>query len=240
MPDGDGGGAAGDPFGRRDGRGPFVVLEGADAVGKSTQAELLAEWLDQRGVPYRSGREPGGTPLGEAIRTLVLQREDLAPSPEAELFLILAARTAFVREEVQPVLEAGSLYLADRFDLSSLAYQGGGHGLELERVRYMNEVAVRGCRPDVYVVLDVPGDEGEARQARAGTNLDRMESQGADFLDRVRATYRDLAAAEPNAELVDGRGDPREVHRRILSVLARRIGGVFAGGSGEPLPRETG
>lgn len=221
-------------------RGAFVVLEGADAVGKSTQAELLVSWLREREVPHRAGREPGGTPLGEAIRSLVLEREDLAPSPESEVFLILAARTAFVREEVEPALAAGRLYLADRFDLSTLAYQGEGHGVDLERIREMNEMATGMCRPDVYVVLDLPAEEGAARQADGGQGLDRMERQGADFLERVRRGYRRLAHAEPAAELVDGRGRPEEVHARILSVLGRRLGSPFPAPRDEPFPPEKG
>lgn len=243
--EGDGPGGGADPEtgmvqGPGAGRGPFVVLEGADAVGKSTQAEMLTRWLREREAPFRAGREPGGTPLGEAVRALVLEREDLAPSPTSELFLILAARAAFVEEEVEPTLREGRLYLADRFDLSTLAYQGEGHGLDLDRIRSMNALAVGRCRPDLYLVLDLPAEEGEARQADAGVSPDRMESQGSDFLDRVREAYRRLARSEPRAELVDGRGSPEEVHERILSALGRRIGPPFPTGGREPFTSETG
>ena len=235
-----GDGHASSPRGKGSGEGTFVVIEGAEAVGKSTQVSLLEQWLREREVPHRVGREPGATPLGEAIRTLVLQREDLAPAPESELFLILAARASFVQEEVEPALAAGRVYVADRFDLSTLAYQGYGHGLDRDRIRTMNELATGGRRPDVYVVLDLPDGEGEARQAEAGVPPDRMERQAADFLARVREGYRELGQAEPTAEVVDGRGEPEEVHRRVLQVLSRRLGAPFALQEGEPFVGEGG
>jgi len=167
--------------------------------------------------------------VGEAIRQVVLGRSDLDVPAEAELFLILAARAAFVRDVVRPALARGETVLADRFSLSTLAYQGYGRGLDLERVREAIDFATGGLEPDLYVVLDVPVDEGESRQRSGGAGADRIESAGRDFRTRVRDAYLELARALPNAEAVDGRGSPEEVHARIRACLAARLSGTFPG-----------
>ena len=170
-------------------KGCFVVLEGGEGAGKSTQAALLARWLRDRGVPCTLAREPGSTGVGEAIREVVLGRTDLEMPAESELLLILAARAAFVREVVRPALARGDVVVADRFDLSTLAYQGYGRGLDLARVRAAMELATGGLRADLYLVLDVPVAEGAARRRAAGGSADRIERAGADFLRAVREGY---------------------------------------------------
>lgn len=211
-------------------RGLFIVLEGGEGVGKTTQVALLSGWMAQAEIPHVAAREPGGTPVGEAIREVVLGRADLDVPPETELLLILAARAAFVRDVVRPALEAGKVVLADRFALSTLAYQGYGRGLDLGQVRSGIDFATSGCRPDLYVVLDLPAEAGAARQRKAGTDPDRIERAGTSFLERVREGYLTLAATEPGVAVLPASGPAEEVHRRIRDLLRARFPETFAGG----------
>ena len=213
--------------------GRFLVLEGVEGVGKSTQVALLDRWLGERGLPRVVAREPGGTGVGEAIRSVLLHRDELTIPPESELFLLLAARAAFVQEIVRPALARGEWVVADRFEFSTFAYQGVGRGLDLEAVRGANRFATGGLQPDLVVVLDLPASVGAARQgASPGRNADRIEREGVAFLERVREGYRTLALADPGAELVDGGGEPEEVHRRILERIQGRFPETLDVGSG--------
>ncbi len=204
------------------------MLEGGEGVGKTTQAALLGAWLRHAGVPHVVTREPGGTPVGEAIRELVLGRPDLDVPAESELLLLLAARAAFVRDVVRPALAEGRLVVADRFSLSTLAYQGYGRGLDLDEVRSGIAFATGGLEPDLYVVLDLPVREGAERQRRAGSRPDRIELEGGDFRDRVRAGYLELVDTEPAAVRLDAAGSPEEVHERIRALLQARFPETFA------------
>jgi len=210
-------------------RGQFIVLEGGEGVGKTTQIALLSGWMAQADIPHVTAREPGGTPVGEAIREVVLGRADLDVPPETELLLILAARAAFVRDVVKPALEAGKVVLADRFALSTLAYQGYGRGLDLDQVRSGIEFATGGLRPDLYVVLDLSAEAGAARQRMAGTDPDRIERAGNSFLERVREGYLTLAASEPGVAVLPAAGTAEEVHRRIRDLLRGRFPETFPG-----------
>lgn len=206
----------------------FIVLEGVDGVGKSTQITLLSSWLAALGVPHVTTREPGGTPVGEAIREVVLDRDDLDVPSESELFLILAARAAFVRDVVRPALEEGRTVVADRFSLSTLAYQGYGRGLDPKRVRNAIELSTGGLIPDLYLVLDLPVEESRKRQRKASGDGDRIERSGEDFRKAVRDGYLELARIEPNVETVNARGTPEEVHRRIRDRLRARFPSTFS------------
>ena len=210
----------------------FIVLEGGDGAGKTTQVLLLTAWFDAIGLPHVATREPGGTSVGEAIRSVVLGRRDLEMPAESELFLILAARAAFVRDVVRPALEGGQTVLADRFSLSTLAYQGYGRGLDLAQVRDAIEFATGGLEPSLYIVLDLPGDAGEERQRRDGAEADRIEQEGRSFRDAVRDGYLALSQTEPAVEVVDARGTPEEVHMRIRNRLVARFPTTF--GEGRP------
>jgi len=209
-------------------RGRFIVLEGGEGAGKSTQAALLSTWLDALGVPHVVTREPGGTPTGEAVRSLVLSRTDLEMPAESELFLYLASRAAFVRDVVRPALEAGRTVVADRFDLSTLAYQGYGRGLDLDDVRRSIALATGGLEPDLYVYLDMPVDEGVDRQKRGGLEPDRMEREGSAFLQRVRDGYLELARTTPKVRVMSAVGSPAEVHARLRRLLAAELPETFA------------
>lgn len=204
----------------------FIVLEGIDGVGKTTQVALLSAWLDVLGAPHVVVREPGGTPVGEAIREIVLARTDLDVSPESELLLILAARAALVRDVIRPALEAGKSVLADRFALSTLAYQAYGRGLDADRVRRALDVATGGLEPDFYLVLDLPLAEGLERSRRARGGPDRIEAEGEGFRRTVRDAYLALAESEPRIEILSAHGSPEEVHGRIRGLIEARFPGT--------------
>ncbi len=209
-------------------RGRFVVLEGVEGAGKSTQARMLGEWLEACGIPFTLTREPGGTEVGEAIRNVVQDWPGLSIPPETELLLYLAARTAFVREIALPVLERGELLIADRFSLSTYAYQGYGRGLDLDEVLRMDRFASGGLAPDVDLVLDLPAEEGRARQKAAGQREDRLESASEAFFDAVGRGYRELAGTDGSIRLVDALGTPLKVHTRVREILRRELPETFA------------
>ena len=210
-------------------RGSFIVLEGVEGAGKSTQMTLLSRWMHGLGVPHILAREPGGTPVGEAIRGIVLDRGELAMPPETELFLILAARAAFVRDVVRPALERGAVILADRFDFSTFAYQGYGRGLDLQELRRANTMATGGVSPDLTLVLDIPVAEGLARKRLQGAEGDRIEREGEPFLTRVREGYITLVRKEPGARLLDASGTRENLQEEIRRVLRDAFPGTFLG-----------
>lgn len=208
--------------------GFFLVFEGVEGAGKSTHARRLERRLERAGIPCRAVREPGGTPVGERIRPVVLD-PGLQVSPEAELLLLLAARAEFVRKLVRPALARGEVVVADRYELSTLAYQGVARGLGLERVRRLNEFATGGLRPDCVVLLQVDPEEGLRRK---GGDTDRMEREAADFHARVAAAYAELAREVPDVIVVDTEPVKRAVEARILRELAARWPETFGQAAG--------
>lgn len=168
----------------------FIVVEGPEGAGKTTLVQALAARLEAEHRPALTVREPGGTPLAEAARTLALNtRHDLTAA--AELFLILAARADLVARVIRPALEQGRTVLADRFDLSTQAYQVAGRGLPGDEVAAAMHLATGGLSPDLLLVLDIPVDVGRARQQQGGKTQDRFEREDDAFHHRVRAAYRE-------------------------------------------------
>lgn len=208
------------------GRGLFIVLEGVEGSGKTTQARWLGQWMKEHGIEAYTCREPGGTELGESIRELVLGGLDVPP--RSELLLLLAARAVFVDEVVRPRLEAGEVVIADRFELSTFAYQGYGRGLPLDEIRRLNHFATGGLRPDLVLVLDVAPEIGVARREAEGRSSDRIESAGREFHRRVGEAYRLLAQVETGVESIDGTATPESVHSAILDRLSTRFPETFA------------
>lgn len=207
----------------------FLVLEGVEGSGKSTQARLLGQWLTGQGVPCVLTREPGGTAVGEEIRQILLHGHEMPP--ESELLLMNAARAIFVAEVVRPALAAGKVVVADRFSLSSMAYQGYGRGLRVEDVRSICSFASGGLQPDLTIVLDVPVEIGEARRAtRSGA--DRIERAGTEFHRRVAEAYRLLPDSESGVARISGLGSTDEVQQRIRELLAERFPETFPEKSG--------
>jgi dTMP kinase len=204
-------------------RGLFLAFEGVEGSGKTTQVARLAEYLRAGGVRVIVAREPGSTPLGERIRALVLEQHDVGMPARSELFLMLAARAAFVEQVVRPALAEGAVVVADRFELSTLAYQGAGRGLPTEEIVQGNRIATGGLAPDLTLLLDCPPQEGARRQRLARKSPDRMESEAAEFHRRVAEGYLHLAGEVAGVVRVDAQGSEEEVAARIRAVLADRF-----------------
>ena len=198
--------------------GRFIVLEGGDGSGKSTQIPRLAEWLRGRGLDVVVTREPGGTPLGQALRALVLDGEE-SIDPTAEALLMAADRAQHVAEVIRPALARGAWVLTDRHVPSSLVYQGVVRGLGADSIELVNAWATGGLVPDLVIVLDV--SEAVAAERLPG-DPDRLEREGGTFHAGVRVAYRDLAI-ERGWCVVDGSGSPDDVATRIAAVITDRL-----------------
>ena len=204
--------------------GLFITLEGGDGAGKSTQAALLAGWLEQQGIEVVRTREPGGTPLGAALRELLLHGSDV--SPRAEAMLYAADGAQHVAEVVRPALARGAAVVQDRYIDSSLAYQGAGRPLEAEEIRGLSEWASEGLWPVLTVLLDVSPELAAERRAAAGDRADRLEREAAEFHRRVRDGFLALAAAEPHRFLVlDAVLPVEELHRAIVARVEPLLAG---------------
>ena len=180
--------------------GIFITFEGGDGAGKTTQAELLAAWLIERGLEVVRTREPGGTPLGSGLRQMLLHGDHV--SPRAEALLYAADRAQHIADVVRPALERGAAVVQDRYIDSSIAYQGAGRPLDPTEIRGLSEWATEGLWPHLTVLLDVTPELAAQRRAAAGQTADRLESEAADFHNRVREGFLALAAAEPDRYLV--------------------------------------
>lgn len=204
---------------------PFITFEGSEGSGKSTQADRLAARLQRCGVPYVLTREPGGTPIGESIRELL----QFAPhnsnmTPETELLLFEASRSQLVREVIKPALEGGKCVIADRFSDSTTVYQGAARKLDRETIERLNLFAVGDCVPDITFVLDVDAATAESRMQREPRKADRMEQQPAEFYERVREGYRELAASEQErVVLIDGARDADRIETETWEKLCSRF-----------------
>lgn len=207
-------------------RGTFITLEGVDGSGKSTQASLLVERLREQRREVVALREPGGTPISEKIRALLLDPENAEMADECELLLYEASRAQLVREVIEPALLRGAIVVCDRFYDSTHAYQHGGRGLSDALVSRANELGCCGLSPDVTLVLDIDPAAALARATAQG--VDRLEAEGLAFQQRVRKDYLALAKADPaRVRVIDAAGDPELVAGRIDAALARA--GVSAG-----------
>lgn len=207
-------------------RGTFITLEGVDGSGKSTQASLLVERLREQRREVVALREPGGTPISEKIRALLLDPENAEMADECELLLYEASRAQLVREVIEPALLRGAIVVCDRFYDSTHAYQHGGRGLSDVLVSRANELGCCGLSPDVTLVLDIDPVAALARATAQGA--DRLEAEGLAFQQRVRKDYLALAKADPTrVRVIDAADDPELVAGRIDAALARA--GVSAG-----------
>lgn len=197
--------------------GRFISLEGVDGSGKSTQAVMLADALRDRGEQVIHVREPGGTPLGEAVRDVVLGPD--AMSPWSEAFLFAAARAQLVADVIQPALAEGTWVVADRFLDSSLAYQGAARGLGIDRVAAINAPGIGPCMPDLTIILDIA--PGAATDRRAGRgSVDRIEDEGEALQESVAEGYREVARMYPDrVHLVSAQGTLDDVHARVLATV---------------------
>ncbi|HEX9609375.1 MAG TPA: dTMP kinase [Candidatus Limnocylindria bacterium] len=203
-------------------RGRFITVEGPDGSGKTTAARHLAEWLRGRGIDVVLTQEPGGTPLGDEVRRLVLHLRGVSDAldPRADALLYAAARAQHTAFVILPALERGAWVVSARYADSSLAYQGDGYGNDMAEMRRLQEFATYGTRPDLTLLLDVPVEVGLARKRHGDWN--RFEdTEGAAFFEQVRAGYLRLAAEEPDRiKVVDGSGSVAEADAAIREAVA--------------------
>ncbi|MDO5493363.1 MAG: dTMP kinase [Nesterenkonia sp.] len=201
-------------------RGLFVVFEGGDGAGKTTQLDMLERRLRADGRTVERTREPGGTDIGERIRSLVLDHGQGEVDPRTEALLFAASRAAHVTQRILPALESGAVVLCDRFVDSSIAYQGVGRGLGADDVARVNAWATQGLRPDLTVLLDVDHEVSAARRTSRGGAADRMESADAAFHRRLREAFLDRAAEDPTRYLVvDASGPADDIHAAVVDEL---------------------
>jgi dTMP kinase len=208
------------PSGSRRGRGRLITFEGIDGAGKSTQAEWTAEWLRSQGLAVLSLREPGGTPIGESIRQILLARANTVMCVETELLLFAAARAELVREVIRPALDAGQWVICDRFYDSTTAYQGFGRGIDREMISQLQAIATGGLRPDRTFLLDVSIATALQRLADRPGKADRLDGEDAAFMRRTREGYQTILEAEPDRVIrIDAGISPAEVHSQIICYL---------------------
>jgi len=203
-------------------RGVFITVEGCEGTGKSTQAARLAALLRDAGLSVAEVREPGGTPLSEAVRALLLDREHDGLDPRAELLLYEASRAELTSSVILPALSSGGAVVCDRFYDSTTAYQGYGRGLPRDQVVRLNDFAASGLSPDLTIVLDLDPAEGLARAT--GQGADRLEAEDLPFHERVRAGFLQIAADEPErVVVVSAEGTPDAVAERVLEAVRSRL-----------------
>lgn len=202
--------------------GRFITFEGIDGAGKTTCVEGAAAWLARQGIPVQLTREPGGTPVGEAIRQILLS----TPHPmlaETETMLMFAARHEHVHRVIMPALEAGTWVLCDRFIDATMAYQGGGRGVAADRIAALMHWVHPTLRPDITLLLHVDVDVAAGRIGTRG-DRDRFESEASSFHRRVSDEYLRIAASEPTrVHRIDGTGTPETVRRRVETALADAV-----------------
>jgi dTMP kinase len=214
--------------------GQFITFEGVEGCGKTTQIRLLADALKSSGRSVTLTREPGGCPISDKIRAILLDADNCEMTPSAELLLYAAARAQHINEVITPALASGNIVLCDRFIDATLAYQGFGRGLDMGLIKSLNETATGGCRPQLTILIDCPVEIGLERalaRIEAGSATDRnhlreerFEKESIEFHRRVRSGYLKLAEESPERfVVVDGSGTAAEISARILAAVLPRI-----------------
>lgn len=205
----------------------FLVFEGLDGSGKSSLMNQLQDELKKRQQAFVQTREPGGTPLGDKLRHLILEKSSHPPIPRAELLMYEASRAQHVEQLIKPALQEGKWVLSDRFTASSLAFQGGARGLSWEKVHELNQFATGGLEPHLNILLDLSVEESEKRRANRekalGVEADRIESENRDFHQRVRDGFLKVAKQDPGRWLVlDASFSAEELFKQLLTELKKR------------------
>jgi dTMP kinase len=222
------------------GGGVLIAFEGGEGAGKSTQVRRLQEWLINEGLVARATFEPGATPSGAGIRSIVLDRAHTGISPRSEALLYAADRAQHVDDVLRPALDAGEVVITDRFVDSSLAYQGAGRTIPLDDVRMLSRWATHGLVPDLTVLLDLPPEVGLAR-ARGRAAADRLESESMEFHQRVRETFRALAESDPDRYLVlDAQQSPEVLAAAIRVRVTELLSGLPLQTLAQPDPPHPG
>ena len=203
----------------RTGRGQFITVEGTEGVGKTTNIAAIRQWLDDKGISFTATREPGGTPFAEEIRDLLLSPRDDVVDENCELLLMFAARAQHISQVIEPALARGDWVLCDRFTDATYAYQGGGRGIDQEKIAQLEGLVQGDLRPDLTLILDIPVELGLARAQERG-EMDRFEQEQQVFFEKVRAVYLARAAQAPaRYRLIDSSKPLDEVKASIAEVL---------------------
>jgi len=208
-------------------RGYFFTFEGIDGCGKTTQLSRVAECLRAEGRNVLVTREPGGPPVSERIREILISPDNRQMRPQTELLLYLAARAQHVREVIKPAIDSGKIILCDRFEQATFAYQGSGRGLDIRFMREANKFATDGITPDITFVFDIPVSLSQERLSTIGKGKDRMESESAQFFEKVRQSYMEAATANPSKiKLLDGSMGMDELTKEVLDVIEEYVGRI--------------
>lgn len=199
--------------------GQFIVLEGGEGVGKSTNLAFIGDYLKSKGIPFITTREPGGTPIAEDIRQIILKENIEKIDPKTELLLIFAARNQHLQNKILPNLNAGTWVLCDRFTDSTYAYQGAARGLDLETIELLEQMVVSERRPDSVIILDGSIELSNARLANRGIEKDRLEKESEAFHQSVLSAYRARSQQFDHYHLVDASQTLQAVQSDILSII---------------------
>ncbi|MCP5464177.1 MAG: dTMP kinase [Deltaproteobacteria bacterium] len=207
----------------------FLTFEGVEGSGKTTQMKLLAEALEKQGDTVVLTREPGGTPIGDQIRQILLDANNKEMVPDCEVLLYYAARAQHIQEKIKPSLEQGKVVLCDRFVEASVAYQGYGRGISLQNLGFLGELVLDGLRPDLTILFDMPVEVGLERALKRASGLeaaqkeDRFEQEQKSFHEKVRAGYLEMAKKEPNRfVVVNADQTVQDLHAEILGIVLNK------------------
>ena len=201
-------------------RGLFITFEGTDGAGKTTQIQRLSADLRDAGYDVCLTREPGGTPISEQIRDVLLNPDHSEMAATTELLLYAASRAQHVSEIIKPALEAGKIVISSRFADATVVYQGYGRGLDLDRIHHLNRIATDGITPDATFVLDLPVEIGLQRVQNSRGGLDRLESEKIEFHHRLREGYQTIARQEPQRlKIIDAQVSPEQVYTQIQEAI---------------------
>jgi dTMP kinase len=200
--------------------GKFISIEGIEGAGKSTQLAFIRRYLSQNGKQLVVTREPGGTDLGEQIRTLLLTPTTSGMAVDTELLLMFAARAEHIEQVIKPALARGDWVLSDRFVDATFAYQGGGRGIDLQRITTLSEWALKGLQTDVTFLFDLSVELGQQRVLSRNQGIDRFEQEKVDFFQRIRQSYLQLARQEPNRiKVIDASKTIVEIELQLSTLL---------------------
>lgn len=198
----------------------FITFEGIDFCGKSTQVELLKNYLVKKNKKVEIIREPGGTEISEKIREALLDKKHYHMFMETEIFLFSASRAQLVREKIRPYLEKGVYVISDRFHDSTTAYQGFGRGIDINTVRHINSLAIGETVPDITFIIDIPVKVADERKKiKTNMDLDRIEISDSVFYEKVRKGYLKLAESEKRFRVIDGTESIEDMHRKIVNEI---------------------
>ena len=207
-------------------QGCFITLEGGEGAGKSTNLAYIQEALESAGISLRLTREPGGTPLGERVRELLLDPGFCGMDPDTELLLMFAARAEHLQQVIRPALDQGQWILCDRFTDATYAYQGGGRGIDNRHIEILEKWVQRGFQPDFTVLFDLPVEKGLERAGGRGT-LDRFEQEQKHFFEQVRGAYLSRAEADPRRFRIIDAGQELDVVQRQLDTVIQELVGLY-------------